>query len=86
MITLLPDACNGCGICVKVCPHRVLALSPDRRAVLIAEKRCIECGACQLNCREDAIVVAKGVGCLVAIVREDILKLKGNPATCGCGG
>ena len=55
-----------------------------RTAVLDAEERCIECAACQLNCREDAIVVTKGTGCLVAIIREDILKLE-DRATCGCG-
>ncbi len=82
MITLTQEACNGCGICVKVCPHRVLAML-DRKAVLDAEQRCIECAACQLNCREDAIVVTKGTGCLVAIIREDILKLE-NRAARGC--
>ncbi len=82
MITLTQEACNGCGICVKVCPHRVLAML-DRKAVLDAEQRCIECAACQLNCREDAIVVTKGTGCLVAILREDILKLE-NRAARGC--
>ncbi len=83
MITLLSEACNGCGVCVKVCPHRVLAMAGGK-AVLDAEGRCIECAACQLNCREDAIVVTKGTGCLVAIIREDILK-RGSPAACGCG-
>ncbi len=81
MITLSQEACNGCGICVKVCPHRVLAML-GRKAVLDAGERCIECAACQLNCREDAIVVTKGTGCLVAILREDILKLE-NRAACG---
>ncbi len=84
MITLLQDACNGCGTCVKVCPHRVLAMA-NGKAVLDAEERCIECAACQLNCREDAIVVTKGTGCLVAIIREDILKLENRAACCGSG-
>ncbi len=83
MITLSQEACNGCGICVKVCPHRVLSLR-GRKAVLDAEERCIECAACQLNCREDAIVVTKGTGCLVAIIREDILKRR-SPVAGGCG-
>ncbi len=83
MITLNQEACTGCGTCVKACPHRVLALV-DRKAVLDAEQRCIECAACQLNCHEDAIVVTKGTGCLFAIIREDILKLD-TSASCGCG-
>ena len=83
MIAVREEICNGCGICVKVCPHRVLAML-GRVAVLAAEERCIECAACQLNCREDAIVVTKGTGCLVAIIREDVLKLN-QPARGGCG-
>ena len=83
MITLDPDTCTGCGTCVKVCPHRVLELE-DRKAVLTAEDRCIECAACRLNCPADAIEVTKGVGCLVAIIKEDVLKMK-KGACCCCG-
>jgi len=82
MITLDQNACSGCGTCVKICPHRVLELN-NNKARLAAEERCIECGACQLNCQDGAIEVTKGTGCLFAIIREDILKL--NSATCGCG-
>ncbi len=82
MITLDQNACSGCGTCVKICPHRVLELN-DKKARLAAEERCIECGACQLNCIDNAIEVTKGTGCLFAIIREDILKL--NSASCGCG-
>jgi len=82
MITLDQNACSGCGTCVKICPHRVLELN-NNKARLAAEERCIECGACQLNCQDGAIEVTKGTGCLFAIIREDILKL--NSAACGCG-
>ena len=84
MITLTQEACNACGICVKVCPHRVLAMLGGK-AVLDAEERCIECAACQLNCREDAIVVTKGTA-LCVNVRETLRYLEireegngGNP-------
>ncbi len=82
MITLDPNVCSGCGTCVKICPHRVLELN-NKKARLAFEERCIECGACQLNCQDDAIEVTKGTGCLFAIIREDILKL--NTTACGCG-
>lgn len=49
-------------------------------AVLTYEDRCIECGACQLNCHDDAIYVTKGVGCLLAIIRDDILELQPREA------
>ena len=81
MITLDQETCTGCGICVKVCPRRVLELQ-NGKAVLTAEERCVECGACQLNCPVAAIEVTKGTGCLVAIIKEDILKI--SEAGCGC--
>ncbi len=73
MIVLNSEACTGCRTCVRACPHGVLEMR-DKEAVLVAEERCIECGACQLNCHDEAIFVTKGTGCLVAIIREDILK------------
>ena len=72
MITVNPQACSGCKDCVKVCPHAVLAMQ-QKRVVMVAEERCIECGACQLNCHDGAIEVTKGTGCLLVIIRDDIL-------------
>lgn len=51
------------------------------KARLADEERCIECGACQLNCEFGAVNVTKGTGCLVAIIKEDILKIEEK----GCG-
>ena len=85
MIDLRPEACTGCATCVQICPHRVLELE-EGIAVLAHEERCIECGACQLNCHDEAIVVTKGAGCLITIVKEDILNLKGRKtAEVSCG-
>lgn len=81
MISVYGVKCKGCGECVKVCPHGVLAMEKSR-ARLAAEDRCIECGACALNCRYGAVKVTKGTGCLVAIIREDILKT--SKPGCGC--
>jgi ferredoxin len=75
MITISQKDCTGCGICVNVCPHCVIELH-KKKAHLAFEGRCIECGACQLNCSSDAIEVTKGTGCLFIIFKEDILKLK----------
>jgi NAD-dependent dihydropyrimidine dehydrogenase PreA subunit len=81
MITLDKDACTGCRMCVKVCPHGVLAIA-DKKAVIAFEDRCVECAACQLNCHYDAMKVTKGVGCLTVIIRQDILRM--NPKNCAC--
>ncbi len=74
MILINEDLCGGCGVCKMVCPHQVIELN-SKKAKLVKEENCIECGACQLNCQDFAIVVTKGTGCLLAIIKEDILKL-----------
>lgn len=81
MIALNQEACTGCRDCANVCPHGVIEMR-DKKAFLIAEDRCIECGACQLNCHYDALTVTKGTGCLFMIVRDDILKLKPKDTAC----
>lgn len=61
--------CNGCQECVRVCPHPVFG--PLKGAVEIRDAdRCMECGACVLNCSEGALSVHPGVGCAVAILRS----------------
>ena len=81
MIEFDKDKCTGCRICPAVCPHGVISMINGKAAATNIEK-CIECGACQLNCEFDAIKVTKGTGCLVAIIEEDILKIKAKG--CGC--
>ena len=72
--------CNGCQICIKVCPHPVFA--PLKRMVEIREPDlCIECGACALNCPEDALSVNPGVGCAAAILKGWVTRSKPD---CSC--
>jgi NAD-dependent dihydropyrimidine dehydrogenase PreA subunit len=54
--------CNACGMCVKVCPHAVLAIS-GKKAHIVNRDYCMECGACQMNCEMNAIAVLSGLGC-----------------------
>jgi NAD-dependent dihydropyrimidine dehydrogenase PreA subunit len=82
--TLAYDAelCNGCAMCVAVCPHSVFEMN-SRKAILIQPLACMECGACQLNCVTGAIKVESGVGCANAMIRAALL---GKPeAECSCG-
>jgi len=44
--------CNGCGVCLKVCPYGAVALK-DGKAVL--NDRCTACGACIDSCKVEAI-------------------------------
>jgi ferredoxin len=69
VVTLSFDAekCYGCGMCLEVCPHRVLA--KDNGKVSIKDKdACMECGACAKNCPTEALKVSVGVGCAAAVI------------------
>ena len=63
------EMCNGCGICLTVCPRKVLRRSNGK--VEIAQRdACIECGACQRNCPQGAVTVRAGVGCASALINQ----------------
>ncbi len=76
------EACNGCSMCVIVCPHEVFDIQ-ERKAVIIDLDACIECGACAINCPVDAIRVQTGAGCATGILLGAIGK--SNECSCGCG-
>jgi Fe-S-cluster-containing hydrogenase component 2 len=38
------------------------------KAAIVDKDRCMECGACALNCPFTAISVEVGVGCAIAII------------------
>lgn len=46
--------CDGCGLCVLVCPRHALALEHGK-AVMAAPERCDYQGLCELSCPRDAI-------------------------------
>ena len=79
-LTLDEDKCVGCGDCIQVCPHGVLALE-DRKAHIVDRNGCMECGACAKNCVVQAISLTPGVGCASYIIQ---VWLKGKErASCG---
>ncbi len=81
-LELNTDLCNGCTMCVMVCPHHVFEMQ-DHKARIVNYSNCMECGACKLNCASGAIEVHSGVGCANAMIRA---ALQGKPeATCSCG-
>ncbi len=73
--------CNGCGMCIQVCPHAVFAME-SKRARIVDRDACMECGACAKNCPEGAISVQSGVGCALGIING---VLRGTEPTCDCG-
>ena len=62
-----PSRCIGCSLCVEVCPHNVFMMA-GKKALIIDRDKCIECGACMVNCRPGALWVNQGVGCASAVI------------------
>ncbi len=79
-LELLPHKCTGCGMCLEVCPHNVFSLE-NRKAVILDRDRCMECGACAMNCSFGALSVDRGVGCAAALINS---RISGGEPSCGC--
>jgi len=55
-IELVEAECTGAAQCVQVCPRDVLAMDGHRRKVAIARPDdCVRCGACIVQCPDDAL-------------------------------
>ena len=83
VVTLRLDTerCRGCWQCIDVCPRAVFRRHGG--VVVIADRdRCIECGACALNCPFGALSVEAGVGCAAAVIGG---MLRGGEPECGSG-
>lgn len=72
--------CIGCNMCVEVCPHHVFKMTHNK-AEIIHKDKCMECGACEINCITQALKVNQGVGCATAVISGFF---KGSEPTCDC--
>ena len=61
------EKCNGCGMCLQVCPHEVFERQDGQVRIQLRDA-CMECGACRTNCPSGAIFVSSGVGCAAAVI------------------
>lgn len=48
------DLCTGCGTCEEICPGDIIRMDGDEPEVTYPEE-CFHCGACLLDCPEEAI-------------------------------
>ena len=60
-ITVHPERCIGCAVCVKVCPFMVYEVKKGgkgkRSAVAVYPQDCFLCQSCQAQCPADAITI-----------------------------
>ena len=65
-VTFNTDFCKGCGLCVEVCPRKILVISRDKinkkghnPAVMTDQAKCIGCAFCATMCPDCVITVEK---------------------------
>ncbi len=65
-ITFKTDNCKGCGLCVDVCPKKLLRLSPDvinikghHPAEITDASKCVGCASCATMCPDCIIKIEK---------------------------
>jgi NAD-dependent dihydropyrimidine dehydrogenase PreA subunit len=52
------ELCNGCGICVKICPMDVFRMDKQgKKSVITYPEDCMLCEFCVLDCPTKAITV-----------------------------
>jgi len=52
---VLPDPCNGCRLCMKLCQFGAMGYSAATRKAWIDPRRCYGCGICRSVCKPGAI-------------------------------
>jgi NAD-dependent dihydropyrimidine dehydrogenase PreA subunit len=80
-VELVEDRCTGAAECVQVCPREVLTMDGRRRKVVVSRPdACIRCGACIVQCPDDALQFRFSDGRVVepATVRSTRLNMLGR--------
>ena len=65
-MTVRENLCKGCGLCVEVCPKKIIFLDKSKLnvkgyhpATVIEMASCIGCAMCAIMCPDCAITVEK---------------------------
>ncbi|HPK40975.1 MAG TPA: ferredoxin family protein [Candidatus Cloacimonadota bacterium] len=64
-MTVDPNYCKGCGLCISVCPQKVIRFSENindkgyHYAECFDQEKCIACAMCYRTCPDVAITVQK---------------------------
>lgn len=56
-VSIDPELCRGCGLCIRDCPASALELERDgdRFRLIVHHDRCAYCGQCEHSCHFGAI-------------------------------
>jgi len=52
---LIPELCNGCRACMRVCQFGAISYSAGNKKAYIDISKCYGCGVCRASCTKDAI-------------------------------
>ncbi len=65
-VSFREDRCKGCGLCVSVCPKKIILLRPGtlnakgfRPAGIDEMEKCIGCASCAIICPDSVIEVER---------------------------
>ncbi len=65
-VTFDENICKGCGLCVSVCPTKIISLDENKintkgyhPATIIDKDKCIACASCAQMCPDVAITVER---------------------------
>lgn len=65
-MTVDENVCKGCGLCVQVCPSKIIALAKNRLnakgynpAEVLEMEKCTGCAMCGIICPDSAITVER---------------------------
>jgi ferredoxin len=62
-VARVAENCSGCGLCLAVCPAKVINLESEggdgsgQKKAVVDEELCLGCGVCARNCRVDALTM-----------------------------
>ncbi len=58
-VHLFSSWCKKCGICIAICPKKVLERGPEGYPYAVHPEDCILCGMCDIHCPDYAITLRK---------------------------